>query len=181
MGGAPPAEGGAAIEAGPPSPDIRAVEGLPRHRSLRPTATMPLSAADKANVKAVWSHVSSHPEAFGAECLNRLFASNPSTKTYFAHMDTSPDSADVKKQGKKIIDALTLAVNHMDDLHSALGPLSELHAQKLRVDPTNFGLLNHNILVTIAVHNGGPLKPELQVSCDKFLTQVSKELTCRYR
>lgn len=35
-------------------------------------------------------------------------------------------------------DALTLAVDHLDDLPRALSALSDLHAHKLQVNPANF-------------------------------------------
>ena len=68
----------------------------------------------------------------------------PQTKTYFSHWaDLSPGSAPVKKHGKTIMGAVADAVAHIDDLPGALSQLSELHASKLRVDPSNFkvGLL----------------------------------------
>lgn len=68
----------------------------------------------------------------------RTFASFPTTKTYFPHFDLSHGSAQVKAHGKKVADALTNAVAHMDDLPGAMSALSDLHAYKLRVDPVNF-------------------------------------------
>ncbi|EPQ20612.1 Hemoglobin subunit theta-1 [Myotis brandtii] len=68
----------------------------------------------------------------------RTFLAFPSTKTYFAHLDLRPGSAQVKAHGQKVADALTLAVNHLDDLPRALSALSDLHAHKLQVNPVNF-------------------------------------------
>lgn len=67
-----------------------------------------------------------------------MFLSFPTTKTYFPHFDLSHGSAQVKGHGKKVGDALTNAVAHIDDLPGALSALSDLHAYKLRVDPVNF-------------------------------------------
>lgn len=67
-----------------------------------------------------------------------MFLGFPTTKTYFPHFDLSHGSAQVKAHGKKVGDALTLAVGHLDDLPGALSNLSDLHAHKLRVDPVNF-------------------------------------------
>lgn len=67
-----------------------------------------------------------------------MFLSFPTTKTYFPHFDVTHGSAQVKAHGKKVADALTQAVDHLDDLPGALSALSDLHAQKLRVDPVNF-------------------------------------------
>lgn len=68
----------------------------------------------------------------------RMFLSFPTTKTYFPHFDLSHGSDQVNKHGKKVADALTLAVGHVDDMPQALSKLSDLHAHKLRVDPVNF-------------------------------------------
>lgn len=42
-------------------------------------------------------------------------------------------------------------------------------------------LLGHSLEVTIAAHNGGPLKPEVLLSLDKFLDRLAKVLVSRYR
>uniref|UniRef100_G7Q017 Globin domain-containing protein n=1 Tax=Macaca fascicularis TaxID=9541 RepID=G7Q017_MACFA len=96
---------------------------------------MVLSPADKSNVKAAWGKVGGHAGEYGAEALERMFLSFPTTKTYFPHFDLSHGSAQVKGHGKKVADALTLAVGHVDDMPQALSALSDLHAHKLRVDP----------------------------------------------
>lgn len=63
----------------------------------------------------------------------------PQTKTYFDHWkDKSPNSHNVRKHGKKIMDAIGDAITLMGDLNNALLELSQLHAFTLRVDPSNF-------------------------------------------
>uniref|UniRef100_A0A8C3IRM1 Globin domain-containing protein n=1 Tax=Chrysemys picta bellii TaxID=8478 RepID=A0A8C3IRM1_CHRPI len=100
--------------------------------------TMVLNAGDKANVKAVWNKVAAHVEEYGAETLERMFTVYPQTKTYFPHFDLHHGSAQIRTHGKKVLTALGEAVNHIDDLASALSKLSDIHAQTLRVDPVNF-------------------------------------------
>lgn len=78
------------------------------------------------------------PEPRLSPSSHRTFLAFPATKTYFAHLDLSPGSAQVKAHGQKVADALTLAVNHLDDLPGALSALSDLHAHKLQVNPVNF-------------------------------------------
>lgn len=68
----------------------------------------------------------------------RTFLAFPATKTYFSHLDLSPGSAQVRAHGQKVADALSLAVERLDDLPRALSALSHLHACQLRVDPANF-------------------------------------------
>ncbi|XP_045849026.1 hemoglobin subunit theta-1-like isoform X2 [Meles meles] len=96
---------------------------------------MALSAADRAAVRALWTKLGSNVAIYTTEALERTFASFPATKTYFPDFDLSPGSAQVKAHGKKLADALTLAVARLDDLPGALSALSHLHAHQLRVDP----------------------------------------------
>ncbi|XP_036771897.1 hemoglobin subunit alpha [Manis pentadactyla] len=142
---------------------------------------MVLSAEDKSNIKAAWAKVGSHAGEYGAEALERTFLSFPTTKTYFPHFDLSHGSAQVKAHGKKVGEALNSAVAHLDDLPTALSTLSDLHAFKLRVDPVNFKLLSHCLLVTLASHHPADFTPAVHASLDKFLTSVSTVLTSKYR
>ncbi|XP_028561926.2 hemoglobin subunit alpha-A-like [Podarcis muralis] len=142
---------------------------------------MVLTDDDKSHVKHVWSVVQPHAGDIGAEAITRMFAAHPTTKTYFAHIDVSPGSADIKVHGKKVAAAIGEAVAHIDNIAGALDKLSDLHAQKLRVDPVNFALLGHCFLVAIAAHHQGLLKASILVSMDKFLGRVGAVLTCKYR
>nr|P01951.1 RecName: Full=Hemoglobin subunit alpha; AltName: Full=Alpha-globin; AltName: Full=Hemoglobin alpha chain; Contains: RecName: Full=Hemopressin [Talpa europaea] len=140
-----------------------------------------LSGTDKSNIKAAWDKVGAHAGEYGAEALERTFTSFPTTKTYFPHFDLSHGSAQVKAHGKKVADALTNAVGHLDDLPGAMSALSDLHAHKLRVDPVNFKLLSHCLLVTLACHHPNDFTPAVHASLDKFLATVSTVLTSKYR
>ncbi|XP_009868919.1 PREDICTED: hemoglobin subunit alpha-A, partial [Apaloderma vittatum] len=117
----------------------------------------------------------------GGEALDRLFIAHPTTKTYFSHFDLTPGSAQIKGHGKKVAAALVEAANNLDDIAGALSKLSDLHAQKLRVDPVNFKLLGHCFLVVVAIHHPGVLTPEVHASLDKFLCTVGTVLTAKYR
>ncbi|NWW56804.1 HBA protein, partial [Ifrita kowaldi] len=142
---------------------------------------MVLSANDKANVKGLFGKIGGHADEYGAETLERMFAAYPQTKTYFPHFDLGKGSAQVKGHGKKVAAALVEAVNHIDDIAGALSKLSDLHAQKLRVDPVNFKLLGQCFLVVVATHNPALLTPEVHASLDKFLCAVGTVLTAKYR
>nr|P14522.1 RecName: Full=Hemoglobin subunit alpha-A; AltName: Full=Alpha-A-globin; AltName: Full=Hemoglobin alpha-A chain [Turdus merula] len=140
-----------------------------------------LSAADKTNVKSAFSKIGGQADEYGAETLERMFATYPQTKTYFPHFDLGKGSAQVKAHGKKVAAALVEAANAVDDIAGALSKLSDLHAQKLRVDPVNFKLLGQCFLVTVATHNPSLLTPEVHASLDKFLCAVGTVLTAKYR
>uniref|UniRef100_G3RLZ6 Hemoglobin subunit alpha 2 n=1 Tax=Gorilla gorilla gorilla TaxID=9595 RepID=G3RLZ6_GORGO len=147
---------------------------------------MVLSPADKTNVKEIlgpWVKALPYAGDHIAEALERMFLSFPTTKTYFPHFDLSHGSAQVKGHGKKVAKALTNAVEHLDDMPNALSALSDLdlHAHKLRVDPVNFKLLSHCLLVTLAAHLPAEFTPAVHASLDKFLASVSTVLTSKYR
>ncbi|XP_055032465.1 hemoglobin, alpha embryonic 5 [Misgurnus anguillicaudatus] len=143
---------------------------------------MSLSAKDKETVKALWAKVSPKAADIGNEALSRMLLVYPQTKTYFAHWsDLTPGSAPVKSHGKKIIGGLGLAVEKIDDLFAGLLNLSELHAFQLRVDPANFKVLSHCILVVIAMLFPKDFTPEAHLAFDKFLARVALALSDRYR
>ncbi|XP_036890533.1 hemoglobin subunit theta-1 [Sturnira hondurensis] len=142
---------------------------------------MVLSSADRDALGALWRKLGNNVGVYTTEALERTFLAFPSTKTYFLHLDLSPGSAQVKAHGQKVADALSLAVDHLDDLPGALSALSDLHSRKLQVDPVNFKFLGHCLLVTLARHYPGDFSPTLQASLDKFLSHVILALTSNYR
>ncbi|NXH27416.1 HBA protein, partial [Myiagra hebetior] len=142
---------------------------------------MVLSANDKSNVKGLFGKIGGQADDYGAETLERMFATYPQTKTYFPHFDLGKGSAQVKGHGKKVAAALVEAANNIDDIAGALSKLSDLHAQKLRVDPVNFKLLGQCFLVVVASRNPSLLTPEVHASLDKFLCAVGTVLTAKYR
>ncbi|KAF5921011.1 hypothetical protein HPG69_005589 [Diceros bicornis minor] len=167
---------------------------------------MVLAAADRAALRALWKKLGGNVGVYTTEALERMFLSFPSTTTYFLHLDLSPGSAQVKAHGQKVADALTLAMDHLDDLPCTLSALRRLHAHELRVDPTSFQvspqagpgppfpattgrgrttpagrplspqLLGHCLLVTLARHFPGDFSAALQASLDRFLSHVISAL-----
>ncbi|KAL0992872.1 hypothetical protein UPYG_G00100400 [Umbra pygmaea] len=143
---------------------------------------MSLSAKDKANVKAIWGKILPKSDAIGEQAFSRMLVVYPQTKTYFAHWgDLSPGSPQVKKHGTTIMNKIDECVNNMDNLFGFLSGLSDLHATKLRVDPANFKILAHNLLVAVAAFLPNDFTPEVHLSVDKFLGQVALGLAEKYR
>ncbi|XP_063338195.1 hemoglobin, alpha embryonic 5 [Pelmatolapia mariae] len=143
---------------------------------------MSLTEKDKAAVKALWAKVSKSVDAIGAEALGRMLLVYPQTKTYFSHWpDLTPGSAPVVSHGKQIMGGVTEAVSKIDNLSGGLLELSELHAFKLRVDPSNFKILGQTIMVVIAAMFPNDFTPEAHVAFDKFLAAVALGLSERYR
>ncbi|CAB1429136.1 unnamed protein product [Pleuronectes platessa] len=141
-----------------------------------------LTAKDKETVKAFWAKMASKAQDIGADALNRMLIVYPQTKTYFSHWkDLSPGSAQVLKHGKTVMGGVEYAVTQLDDLKAGLLSLSELHAFTLRVDPANFKILSHNILVVMAITFPEDFTPEVHVCMDKFLASLALALAEKYR
>ncbi|XP_071374733.1 hemoglobin subunit alpha-1-like isoform X2 [Centroberyx affinis] len=143
---------------------------------------MSLTSRDKAMVRSFWAKVSGKVEDIGSDALSRTLVVYPQTKTYFSHWkDLGPGSAPVRKHGKTVMMGIGEAVSKIDDLNAGLLTLSELHAFQLRVDPANFKMLSHNILVVLAILFPNEFTPEAHVSMDKFLCAVALALSEKYR
>ncbi|XP_034046305.1 hemoglobin subunit alpha-1-like [Thalassophryne amazonica] len=143
---------------------------------------MSLNTTDKEVINSFWKKASSRVDEIGADALGRMLMVYPQTKTYFSHWkDLSPTSKSVREHGKLIMAGVVLAVTKMDDLTNGLLDLSELHAYKLRVDPANFKILAHCIMVVLAMMYPTDFTPEVHVSFDKFMAAVARGLSEKYR
>ncbi|XP_042361620.1 hemoglobin embryonic subunit alpha-like [Plectropomus leopardus] len=141
-----------------------------------------LSAKDKDRVKAFWAKIAPKSEDIGAEALSRMLIVYPQTKTYFAHWkDQSPTSPSARKHGITVMGGIADAVTKIDDLKGGLLTLSELHAFTLRVDPANFKIASHCIMVVLAAMFPNDFTPEVHVSFDKFLAALALALSEKYR
>ncbi|NWR76135.1 HBAD protein, partial [Centropus unirufus] len=142
-----------------------------------------LTAEEQSLIQKTWEKASCHKDEMGGESLYRLFTSYPTTKTYFPHFDVSCGSEQVRSHGKKVVAALTTAVNSIDNLSQALSELSSLHAYNLRVDPPCFPsqLLSQCIQVVLARLLGKEYTPEVHAAFDKFLSAVAAVLSEKYR
>ncbi|KAL7830718.1 hypothetical protein SRHO_G00318470 [Serrasalmus rhombeus] len=143
---------------------------------------MSLTAKNKDTIKSFWAKVAPRAEEIGTDALSRMLVVYPQTKTYFSHWkDLSPGSAPVRKHGKTVMSGVAEAVSKIDDLTNGLLTLSELHAFQLRVDPANFKILSHNLLVVLAIQFPDDFTPEVHVAMDKFLSALALALSEKYR
>ncbi|XP_077590289.1 hemoglobin embryonic subunit alpha-like [Stigmatopora nigra] len=143
---------------------------------------MSLTEKDKATVKNFWALASKRRDLIGSEALSRMIFVYPQTKTYFSHWkDLSLGSAPIKKHGKVIMAGVGEAIGKIDNLTVGLLGLSELHAFTLRVDPSNFKVLGHCILVVMAMLFPNEFTPEVHVSMDKFLAALTLAISDKYR
>nr|P02073.1 RecName: Full=Hemoglobin subunit beta; AltName: Full=Beta-globin; AltName: Full=Hemoglobin beta chain [Alces alces alces]ASH97654.1 adult beta-globin [Alces alces] len=143
-----------------------------------------LTAEEKAAVTAFWGKVK--VDEVGGEALGRLLVVYPWTQRFFEHFgdlstaDAVMHNAKVKEHGKRVLDAFSEGLKHLDDLKGAFAKLSELHCDKLHVDPENFRLLGNVLVVVLARHFGKEFTPELQADYQKVVTGVANALAHRY-
>nr|ASH97657.1 adult beta-globin [Muntiacus reevesi] len=143
-----------------------------------------LTAEEKAAVTGFWGKV--NVDVVGAEALGRLLVVYPWTQRFFEHFgdlssaDAVMGNPKVKAHGKRVLDAFSEGLKHLDDLKSAFAHLSELHCDKLHVDPENFRLLGNVLVVVLARHHGSEFTPVLQADFQKVVTGVANALAHRY-
>ncbi|KPP59843.1 hemoglobin subunit zeta-like [Scleropages formosus] len=140
-----------------------------------------LSKFEKELLVTIWEKVAEDAEEIGAESLLRMFSCFPKTKTYFAHLDISPQSEHLRSHGKKIIMAIVEGSKNISALTTTMAPLSALHAYQLKIHPTNFKLLCHCILVTLACRMADEFTPVAHAALDKFLSALAAVLSEKYR
>ncbi|KAG7226463.1 hypothetical protein INR49_013876 [Caranx melampygus] len=133
-----------------------------------------LSKTEKKLIADIWEKLTPVAEDIGSDALLRMFASYPGTKTYFSHLDIRPRSAHLLCHGKKIV--LAIAEGAKD-----ISQLTTLHAYQLRIDPTNFKLFSHCMLVTLACHMGDDFTPAAHAAMDKYLSAFAAVLAEKYR
>uniref|UniRef100_A0A2R9BLH4 Globin domain-containing protein n=1 Tax=Pan paniscus TaxID=9597 RepID=A0A2R9BLH4_PANPA len=115
----------------------------------------------------------------------RLLVVYPWTQRFDSFGNLSSASAimgnpKVKAHGKKVLTSLGDAIKHLDDLKGTFAQLSELHCDKLHVDPENFKLLGNVLVTVLAIHFGKEFTPEVQASWQKMVTGVASALSSRY-
>ncbi|XP_058401766.1 hemoglobin subunit beta-like [Diceros bicornis minor] len=143
-----------------------------------------LTAEEKAAVLALWDKV--NEEEVGGEALGRLLVVYPWTQRFFDSFgDLSTPAAvlgnpKVKAHGKKVLHSFGDGVHHLDNLKGTFAALSELHCDKLHVDPENFRLLGNVLVVVLAQHFGKEFTPQLQAAYQKVVAGVANALAHKY-
>uniref|UniRef100_A0A8C2T606 Hemoglobin subunit rho n=1 Tax=Coturnix japonica TaxID=93934 RepID=A0A8C2T606_COTJA len=97
---------------------------------------------EKQLITSVWGKV--NVEECGAEALARLLIVYPWTQRFFDNFGnlSSPTAIignpKVRAHGKKVLSSFGEAVKNLDNIKNTYAKLSELHCEKLHVDPENF-------------------------------------------
>ncbi|XP_062913478.1 hemoglobin subunit alpha-like [Mobula hypostoma] len=142
---------------------------------------MVLSEGNKQMIRKLAKDIKDNAEVLGADALARLFLIHPQTKTYFKKF-TSFKASDpsVKAHGRRVMDAVVGAAQHLDNLGEQLNFLAHRHGEELLVDPNNFHIFADCITVTLATHLPS-FTPEAHCAVDKFLELVIHHLVSKYR
>ncbi|XP_043761729.1 hemoglobin subunit epsilon-4-like isoform X1 [Cervus elaphus] len=139
---------------------------------------------EKAAVASLWAKV--NVEVVGGESLARLLIVYPWTQRFFDSFgNLYSESAimgnpKVKAHGRKVLNSFGDATKHMDDLKGTFADLSELHCDKLHVDPENFRLLGNMILIVLATHFSKEFTPQMQAAWQKLANAVANALAHKY-
>ncbi|XP_040835421.1 hemoglobin subunit beta-like isoform X3 [Ochotona curzoniae] len=133
-----------------------------------------LSGEEKAAVTSLWYKVD--VDEVGGETLGRFFSSFGDLSTPDAVMTNSK----VKAHGKKVMNAFSEGLHHLDSLKGTFAKLSELHCDKLHVDPENFKLLGNVLVVVLSHHFGAEFTPQMQAAWQKVVSGVANALAHKY-
>ncbi|XP_040835419.1 hemoglobin subunit beta-like isoform X2 [Ochotona curzoniae] len=143
-----------------------------------------LSGEEKAAVTSLWYKVD--VDEVGGETLGRLLVVFPWTQRFFSSFGdlSTPDAvmtnSKVKAHGKKVMNAFSEGLHHLDSLKGTFAKLSELHCDKLHVDPENFKLLGNVLVVVLSHHFGAEFTPQMQAAWQKVVSGVANALAHKY-
>ncbi|XP_048148649.1 hemoglobin subunit epsilon isoform X2 [Corvus hawaiiensis] len=142
------------------------------------------SAEEKQLIASIWGKVS--VEECGAEALARLLIVYPWTQRFFSNFGnlSSPTAIignpKVRAHGKKVLTSFGEAIKNLDNIKGTYSKLSELHCDKLHVDPENFRLLGDILIIVLASHFGKDFTPACQFAWQKLVSVVAHALARKY-
>uniref|UniRef100_A0A8C6MVF8 Hemoglobin Y, beta-like embryonic chain n=1 Tax=Mus spicilegus TaxID=10103 RepID=A0A8C6MVF8_MUSSI len=142
------------------------------------------TAEEKTLINGLWSKV--NVEEVGGEALGRLLVVYPWTQRFFDSFGNLSSASAimgnprVKAHGKKVLTAFGESIKNLDNLKSALAKLSELHCDKLHVDPENFKLLGNVLVIVLASHFGNEFTAEMQAAWQKLVAGAATALSHKY-
>ncbi|XP_045695435.1 hemoglobin subunit epsilon [Phyllostomus hastatus] len=142
------------------------------------------TSEEKAAITNVWSKI--NVEEAGGEALGRLLVVYPWTQRFFDNFGNLSSSSaimgnpKVKAHGKKVLTSFGDATKNMDNLKGTFAKLSELHCDKLHVDPENFKLLGNVLVIILASHFGKEFTSDVQAAWQKLVAGVANALAHKY-
>ncbi|KAL4601521.1 hemoglobin subunit beta-like [Arapaima gigas] len=140
--------------------------------------------AERAAITGIFEKLDS--DVVGLNALGRCLIVYPWTRRYFATFGNLYNAAaimgnpKVAAHGKVVLTGLETAMKNMDSIKKNFSALSELHSEKLNVDPDNFRLLADCITIVVAGLMGSAFTAEIQAAWQKFLAVVVSALCRQY-
>ncbi|XP_060223743.1 hemoglobin subunit beta-H0 [Meriones unguiculatus] len=142
------------------------------------------TAEEKAAISGIWDKVDI--EKAGGETLGRLLIVYPWTQRFFDKFGNLSSATAImgnpriRAHGKKVLTSLDLAVKNMDNLKETFAHLSELHCDKLHVDPENFKLLGNVLVIVLSSYFAKEFTAEVQAAWQKLVAGVATALAHKY-
>ncbi|KAI4903355.1 hypothetical protein NFI96_000125 [Prochilodus magdalenae] len=142
------------------------------------------SDAEHSAISEVWGKL--HIDEIGPQALGRLLIVYPWTQRYFGSFgDLSSAAAilgnpKVSSHGKVVLGALDKAVKNLENIKATYSNLSQLHCDKLNVDPDNFRLLADCLTIVVGIKLGASFSPQVQCTWQKLMAVVAAALSSRY-
>ncbi|XP_075775830.1 hemoglobin subunit beta-like [Pelodiscus sinensis] len=142
------------------------------------------TAEEKQFITSLWGKVD--VAECGGEALARLLIVYPWTQRFFSSFGnlSSPTAIlgnpKVRAHGKKVLTSFGEAVKNLDHVKATYAKLSELHCNKLHVDPENFRLLGDILVIVLASHFGKEFTPACQAAWQKLVGVVAHALAHQY-
>ncbi|XP_016371607.1 hemoglobin cathodic subunit beta-like [Sinocyclocheilus rhinocerous] len=142
------------------------------------------SDSERNTIASVWGKI--NVGEIGPQALARLLIVYPWTQRYFGSFGNLSSAAailgnpKVSNHGKTVLNALDKAVKNLDGIKGTYSELSQLHCDKLNVDPDNFRLLADCLTIVVATAFGSAFSPAVQATWQKFLSVVVSALSSRY-
>ncbi|XP_054829823.1 hemoglobin subunit beta-2-like [Eublepharis macularius] len=142
------------------------------------------TAEEKQIINAIWSKTDVGPT--GGEALATLLVVYPWTQRFFPDFGNLSSATaicgnpKVREHGKKVLTAFGDAIKNLDNIKQTFAKLSELHCDKLHVDPENFKLLGDVLIIVLASHLGKEFTPAYHAAFHKLVRVVAHALAHRY-
>uniref|UniRef100_A0A8C5W9G5 Globin domain-containing protein n=1 Tax=Leptobrachium leishanense TaxID=445787 RepID=A0A8C5W9G5_9ANUR len=132
------------------------------------------TAEEKAAICKVFQKVDLEHD--GGDALARLIFDYPWTQRYFSSFGNLSNTA----HGKKVLGAINNAAHHLDSIKATLRDLSDIHANKLHIDPENFRRFAEVFVIVLATKLGSAFTPPVQGAIEKFFAVLVDGLSQGY-
>ncbi|KAK6481779.1 hemoglobin subunit beta-like [Huso huso] len=139
---------------------------------------------ERQAISSTWAEI--NVEEVGHQALARVLVVYPWTQRYFSTFGNVSNATaiagnpKVRAHGKRVLDALGDAITHLDNVKATYAKLSQLHSEKLHVDPENFRLLGETLIISLAAQFGAVFTPDIQAAWQKLLAVVTAALSKQY-